>query len=80
MPEDTISVKRILPCPKCGGPLWFYRVYEEPVIEDEDVSEIGYCEWDKEYVECKQCGHRPKHEWYEWRCELGVMRTRILLA
>ncbi len=54
-----------VPCPKCGKPLWFYRVYSEPLVVDKDIVEVGYTEWDEEYVICRECKHKPDHEWWE---------------
>lgn len=54
-----------MPCPICKTPLWFYRVYQEPLTENEDATEIGYTEWDDEYVKCPSCDFRPPYEWYE---------------
>ncbi len=52
-------------CSICGTPLWFYRVYQEPITQEEDILDIGCSEWDDEYVQCPNCGHRPEYEWYD---------------
>ena len=56
-----------VPCPECGHPLWFYRVYEEPLVDDKDIIEVGYTEWDTEFVICRRCNHMPEHEWWDNR-------------
>ena len=63
VPDDDLNGN--VPCPKCGYPLWFYRIYSEPLIEEVDIIEVGYTEWDEEYVICRRCKYKPDHEWFE---------------
>ena len=63
-PEETTDSQGNLLCPKCGAQLWFYRNYKERITRGEHILEIGYTEWDEEYVECADCKDRPKYEWY----------------
>ncbi|KKN36026.1 hypothetical protein LCGC14_0777650 [marine sediment metagenome] len=57
--KDEVTV----PCPKCGEPLWFYRIYQEQLIEDEDILNIECAEWDHEEVACPICDYKPKYKW-----------------
>ncbi|KKL26676.1 hypothetical protein LCGC14_2392930 [marine sediment metagenome] len=52
-----------IPCPKCGIPLWFYRIYQEPLTKGEDILNIEYAEWDNEEVACPSCNHKPAYKW-----------------
>ena len=52
-----------IPCSECGAPLWFYRIYQEPLIEDEDILDIGNAEWDHEEVACTMCDYKPAYKW-----------------
>lgn len=56
---DEVNV----PCPKCGEPLWFYRIYQEELIEGEDILNIEYAEWDHEEVACPNCNYTPAYKW-----------------
>ena len=62
MPEEVNSLA-VVPCPKCGEPLWFYRIYQEPLTEGEDILNIEYAEWDHEEVACPSCNYRPEYKW-----------------
>lgn len=52
-----------VPCPRCGTPLWFYRIYQETLTEGEDILNIEYAEWDNEEVACPGCNHKPSYKW-----------------
>ena len=52
-----------VPCPQCGTPLWFYRIYQEPLTVGEDILDIGYAEWDNEEVACPSCDYKPAYRW-----------------
>lgn len=63
MTNEAIDSEGNVPCPKCGEPLWFYRIYQETLIEGEDILNIDFAEWDHEEVACPSCDYKPEYKW-----------------
>ncbi|KKL53151.1 hypothetical protein LCGC14_2278290 [marine sediment metagenome] len=69
MPEE-VNPLAVVPCPKCGEPLWFYRIYQVDLMLDREgdpieIGDIADDPWDHEEVACPSCGHKPKYHWEE---------------